>query len=628
MRTTLRVLIVEDSEDDAMLLLQALRRGAWKVTHERVDTPAAMSAALDKGGWDLIIADYSMPQFSGPAALALAIGRASDLPFILISGAVGEETAVQSMKAGADDYISKGNLARLVHVVERELHKADGLRDARRIEEQLRRRETHLAYALKLAQVGTWHLDMRNSAAVWSDEACRIIGFKVEQSAPAFEDLLARLYPKDRTVLTDLLRHPDTKQFAQDLQMIRADGAAHFVHIRGDIIRDGNAVPLEAAGMIQDITDRRLAEQELELSEVRYRRMFESSQDGILLLDAQSAKVLDVNRFMVDLLGYSREYFLGKELWEIGVFKDAESSKTAMLTLQRLGGIRYEDLPLEHADGRQIPVEFVSNVYREGRRSVIQCNIRDITERKRFERALQEKNAEMENANLAKDRFLASMSHELRTPLNAILGFTGTLLMRLPGPLTGDQEKQLRTVKTSGKHLLSLINDLLDLAKIESGKVDLNQEEVVCQSVLDEVKAALLPLAAAKSLAFEVKTPRPDVKVRTDRRAFTQILLNLVNNAIKFTEKGGIAVNLERGGSNGDSYVTVRIVDTGIGIRAEDQTHLFQAFEQVTAGGQRHEGTGLGLHLSQKLAILLGGRLDFISEFGKGSTFTFTLKEH
>jgi protein-histidine pros-kinase len=356
--------------------------------------------------------------------------------------------------------------------------------------------------------------------------------------------------------------------------------------------------------------------------------MFESSQDGILLLDAQSAKVLDVNRFMVDLLGYSREYFLGKELWEIGVFKDAESSKTAMATLQRTGGIRYEDLPLEHADGRQIPVEFVSNVYREGPRSVIQCNIRDITERKRFAQALQEKNAEMENANLAKDRFLASMSHELRTPLNAILGFTGTLLMKLPGPLTDDQEKQLRTVKTSGKHLLSLINDLLDLAKIESGKVDLNQEEVVCQSVLDEVKAALLPLAAAKALAFEVKAPRPDVKVRTDRRAFTQILLNLVNNAIKFTEKGGIAINLERGGSNGDSYVTVRIIDTGIGIRAEDQTQLFRAFEQVTAGGQRHEGTGLGLHLSQKLAVLLGGRIDFTSEFGNGSTFTFTLKEH
>jgi len=140
--------------------------------------------------------------------------------------------------------------------------------------------------------------------------------------------------------------------------------------------------------VFHDISNRRKAEHELEISEIRYRRLFESAHDGILILDAATAKVLDVNRFMVDLLGYSRDYFLGKELWEIGVFKDAESSKNAMTTLQDLGSIRYEDLPLEHKDGRHIPVEFVSNVYREGRRSVIQCNIRDITKRKYAEQEL------------------------------------------------------------------------------------------------------------------------------------------------------------------------------------------------------------------------------------------------
>src|SRR5260370_19157058 len=134
------------------------------------------------------------------------------------------------------------------------------------------------------------------------------------------------------------------------------------------------------------------------------------------------------------------------------------------------------------------------------------------------------------------------MSNGLRTPLNAILGFTGTLIMKLPGPLTADQEKQLRTVQGSARHLLSLINDLLDLAKIESGRVELNLESVECQDVVQEVAAALRPSADAKGLAFEATVARPDLTVRADRRALSQILLNLTNNAIKFTEKGTVCL--------------------------------------------------------------------------------------
>jgi protein-histidine pros-kinase len=151
---------------------------------------------------------------------------------------------------------------------------------------------------------------------------------------------------------------------------------------------------------------------------------------------------------------------------------------------------------------------------------------------------------------------------------------------------------------------------------------------VVCQSVLEEVRTALQPLAEAKNLVFEVTHPEADLTIRTDRRAFTQILLNLVNNAIKFTETGRVLLDLDHQGQNGSSSIVVRVADTGTGIRLEDQTRLFQAFEQVTAGGRRQEGTGLGLHLSQKLANLLGGNIEFESEYGKGSTFTLTLKEH
>ena len=250
-----------------------------------------------------------------------------------------------------------------------------------------------------------------------------------------------------------------------------------------------------------------------------------------------------------------------------------------------------------------------------------------MSELREVEHQLREANVQLDAANQAEARFLASMSHELRTPLNAIIGFTGTLLMRLPGPLLPDQERQLRTVQASAKHLLSLINDLLDLAKIESGKVEVNLEPVECRGVLDELVTALRPTAEAKGLVFQATITPPDVSVKADRRALSQILLNLTSNAIKFTETGSVDLHIRRSGI-ARRRIELSISDTGVGIRDEDQTKLFQAFTQVESlPRQRQEGTGLGLHLSRKLAELLGGEITFETEWGKGSTFTLVLEE-
>lgn len=259
---------------------------------------------------------------------------------------------------------------------------------------------------------------------------------------------------------------------------------------------------------------------------------------------------------------------------------------------------------------------------RDGKLQGVFAAARDVTERKLFEQELQEKNLALENASLAKDRFLASMSHELRTPMNAIIGFTGTLLMKLPGPLNDEQERQLTTVQGSAKHLLSIINDLLDLAKIESGTVELSPEPVDCNAVVAEVAETLKPLAVAKGLTFTATTDPNGATAVTDRRSLSQIVINLANNAIKFTESGTVDVSVRA--SNGRLYVAV--TDSGPGISPADQERIFTAFER-TAGAVRrtYEGTGLGLHISQRLVELLGGELSVRSEVGRGSVFTIAL---
>jgi PAS domain S-box-containing protein len=241
------------------------------------------------------------------------------------------------------------------------------------------------------------------------------------------------------------------------------------------IAQDGCEWPIDDTGQLvgvvlvfRDISNTRKEEQDLEISEVRYRPLFESAHDGILILDSVTTKVLEVNPFMADLLGYPREHFWGRALREIGVFKDAEVSKKAMAILQRLGRIRFEDLPLQHRDGRHIPVEFVNNVHQEGRQNVIQCNIRDLTGRKYLADDLAKARQEAETANLSKSEFPANMSHEIRTPMGAILGFTE--MLRINTPEECAQIGCVRIIQQNSLHLLELFNEILGLSKVEAGR--------------------------------------------------------------------------------------------------------------------------------------------------------------
>ncbi|HAT31088.1 MAG TPA: hybrid sensor histidine kinase/response regulator [Janthinobacterium sp.] len=262
-------------------------------------------------------------------------------------------------------------------------------------------------------------------------------------------------------------------------------------------------------------------------------------------------------------------------------------------------------------------------------RQVIELNMRlahHAGELETINREIARKNLELAEASRMKSAFIANMSHELRTPLNAIIGFTGALLMKLPGPLTVEQDKQLNTIRSSARHLLSLINDILDVAKIEAGKVTLSLEPVQCQGLIAQVVETLRPLAQLKGLSLEVSMETETVTISSDRRALTQILINLLNNAIKFTETGNIVVRLAQRPSANATLTEISITDSGAGIKVEDQAKLFQAFSQLDSTSTRHaEGAGLGLYLCQNLANVIGATLSFQSDFGSGSTFTLTL---
>ena len=385
------------------------------------------------------------------------------------------------------------------------------------------------------------------------------------------------------------------------------------------------------SGAIRDITERKNFEAELRESREQFRAVAETASDAIVSAD-QQGRITYLNAAAEHMFGYTMAEAGGEplELLMPEQYKAAHKMGLARYLATGRSTLigRTIEIQARKKDGTEFPIDISIATWSTARGVFFTAILRDITERKRFEQALQEKNMELSNANLAKDRFLASMSHELRTPLNAIIGFTGTLLMKLPGPLNTDQEKQLKTVQGSARHLLALINDLLDLAKIEAGKVELRIEPIVCQRVIADVVASLGPQAEAKALPLLMTMPEPDLVLRTDKRALTQIILNLTSNAIKFTDEGRVHLHLRERHTGGQNLIEISVEDTGIGIGDEDQAKLFAAFAQVeSSAGRRHEGTGLGLHLSKKLAELLGGEIVFQSVRGKGSTFTLILKE-
>jgi len=390
---------------------------------------------------------------------------------------------------------------------------------------------------------------------------------------------------------------------------------------------DGNAELILLA--MKDITARRQEEHLVEVSEIRYRRLFEAAHDGILILSAKSLRITDVNPFLMKLLDYPREYFIGKELWEIGIFRDKEANQGTMQELYKNGSMRYEDLPLQDRNGQRHPVEIVANVYQEADEPVIQCNIRDIAQRVSFEReraALlageQAARLEAEAANRSKDAFLANLGHEVRTPLNAMLGWA--TILRGGKCSETDLREGLEVIERNCKAQARLIDDMLDLSRIISGKLRL--EIVSCElvQVIAAAIASVRPAAQARHMSIEADLDSGASSALCDPYRMQQVVWNLLVNAVKFAPQGTKVLVTLAGSPSG---ARIQVIDEGQGISPELLPHVFDRFRQADGSTRRKlGGLGLGLSIVKHIIEGHGGTVQAQSDGeGLGATFTINL---
>jgi PAS domain S-box-containing protein len=416
------------------------------------------------------------------------------------------------------------------------------------------------------------------------------------------------------------------------------------------------ALLAEAAANISFALDNFARNEELRAAEtiaqreMRFSDAMIESMPGIVYLYNDQGRFLRWNRNFEVVSGYSRAEIAVMHPLDFFAGDDRQLLEHRISEVFDRGDSSVEAAFLSK-DGRTTPYFFTGRrVMFEEMPCLVGVGI-DSSERKRAELALRDLNESLErkvsdrtgelqaallraeSADQIKSAFLANMSHELRTPLNSIIGFTGILLQGLAGPLNDEQTKQLGMVRGSARHLLDLINDVLDISKIEAGELEVHLKEFELGQSVARVSALLAPMAEGKGLKLEIQPLSRPCMIVSDQRRVEQVLLNLLNNAIKFTDRGEVKLTVDGDRQSVRSaavaepdVLSIHVADTGIGIRPEHLATLFQPFRQIDTGiSRQHDGTGLGLAICRRLAGLLGAAIEVESEWGRGSIFTFKL---
>jgi PAS domain S-box-containing protein len=612
--------------------MRELARVGFDAGHANAGSPEELSGRLDSAAYDLLLTEHSAPGWNWHVALDALRSRPESIPLIVLAHDLDPRLLMNCVLEGAADCLHTGELFRLPisakQVLELKAARHEpGARDVVRAD--LRFRQIFEASPDAILQVDRNGRIVLANAVAGEMFRCRLD----ELPGKSVDDFVPGRFRG---------RHPEYREHYQskpitrpmgsglDLWARRADGSEFPVDITLSPLdtKDGPQVMC----VVRDMTDRKRAEEDIR----GQAQLIEASHDAIIVREP-AGRILQWNAGAQETYGWPAVEAVGQishTLFQTGFPVSLDEVEAALHHDDRWDG----ELRHTRRDGARITVDSRHILIRatDGTPATVLEINRDITQRKLAEEAvaalnarlaaankeLELRNREVERANRMKSEFLASMSHELRTPLNAIIGFSDLLAEQIAGPLSAKQQRFVNHIQQGARHLLALINDILDLSKVEAGRLELNLENVAVAGVLADVLTGMRQAAAAKNIPVH-SSIGPDVTVFADRVRFKQILLNLLGNAVKFTPDGGkIWVEaVERRGR-----VTVSVSDTGLGIPVEEQEAIFDAFHQAgaTTKGLK-EGTGLGLAISRRLVEEHGGRIWVESEPGKGARLSFTM---
>ena len=501
----------------------------------------------------------------------------------------------------------------------------------RQAEEETKRQKELLQLILESIADGVVVADSNGKFLLFNAAAEQLLGIGATEATPdkwseqygVYLPDTVTPYPPDQLPLVRAIRGESVdvvELFIRNPQVPEG----RLLSINGRPLRNENGAVQGGVVVFHDMTERKKAENALRQSEERFRLLVSEVMDyAILMLDPEGI-IASWNAGAERIKGYRSDEILGKHFSCFYTTEDVESGKPAHELKVATEQGRFEDEGWRlRKDGSRLWANVVVTALRDGTghlRGFAKVT-RDITEHKRTQELLMHAKEEAERGSKFKDQFLSTMSHELRTPLNAVLGFSDLLADERYGPLNDRQQRYVTHIHTGGKHLLKLISDILDLSKIEAGRMELCHEDVTVASAFAEVISALYPLAEKKSQAL-LQQVSANLHVRADAMRFKQMLMNLAGNAIKFTPEGG---RIELAARQVDDQVRVEVRDNGPGIPPEQQQRIFEAFFRLTETGSATEGTGLGLAITARLVELHGSKLGIESKPGEGACFYFSL---
>ncbi|MFN7971393.1 MAG: PAS domain S-box protein [Acidobacteriota bacterium] len=499
-------------------------------------------------------------------------------------------------------------------------------------EGRLRESEERTRLVLDNALDGVIVMDTAGRIAEWNPQMEAIFGWKKEEAVgrqlsglmipPQFRDahekgLLRFLETGEGPVLNKRI----------EIVALRRNGTQFPIELSISPLRVGESWVFSA--FLRDITERKLAEEALEAAEEKYRSIFENAVEGIFQT-TPDGKLVSVNPAMLRIFGYGTREELLADLGgaDRKIYVEPGRRDEFMALMAERGIVSDFESQVYKKDGSVIWISERAHAVRDEQGKVLhyEGTVEDTTERRRIQHELLEAKNAAEEANRAKSKFLATMSHELRTPLNAIIGYSEMLTEEARELGQGDFVPDLDKINAAGKHLLALINDILDLSKIEAGKMELLLETFDVAALVEDVRATIRPLVERNGNALEISCPPDAGTMKADVTRLRQILFNLLSNAAKFTSGGKVGLAVSREERAGVPWLRFVVTDTGIGMSADQMSRLFQAFTQADASTTRkYGGTGLGLVICRKVAELMGGDVTVQSALGKGSTFEVTV---